>query len=736
MKVLYTFDDQNKTNCLARWPHILNVRTAYLDENTQIGIAELKTCIQTIVAASPELVAKLGQDYTVYAYDYSEYETPLVGHGMLSWVLASSSAIPAAPAHQISHFVTGRVCKNILGLFSSGTHETLEVKLRLVPVPTCLQSEYLESMRTYRNISLMAPEGFDSQAWMNFLQANPGMLTLAEQSRSQSPASGFGPKEVGIEHVQRLLSDVSGIHNARDQLPHQRNDNIEGPISQDPSRAASPALGTQSTGARSSARGRGRAGSKALGRGRKTRDSLKQSSADYDYISNDDRGEEGPVKKRAKVTKAKKVSAKAGFGNQADSLRVAASTAASVRVFQPTAIRPPGNPIDSTEDTPRAPTPTPPATNQSLRPALPPARSRLGCELISMEKAEYSSPYVSAETLKLPLETTTSPEDRRSCTPRDPASSPPVIPVIPVIPATSPAPSSPSLPTLPCPVDSGFMSGNFDELFGSDDDDEDRPLEDLDFEIAAQYIRRDTTLPRASDSVNGVEDEGPRNNTPQQQQIKHDEVRQSEEAAQKAETQKALEKAPQKTAGQIILYTPKHTPQPVIPQVPQDAKTLDISRRQAMRAVCRRTESSAGNAKGKPRNLRRSQTWGGQPVTSDASIGSDGPEAPRPKQRSWSKVKRAQSIQSKLATSIAAGEMPPFCENCGAIETPTWRKAFSKVYSGGTVNVHFSDGEGGVVGCHVLEKDNDDNTTLFRIYKKSLLPSDAGFAEVLLCNRK
>ncbi|KAK5054206.1 hypothetical protein LTR16_010716, partial [Cryomyces antarcticus] len=109
----------------------------------------------------PELVAKLGQDYTVYAYDFSEYETPLVGQGMLSWVLASASSTPTAPAFQSKTMITGRVCKNILGIFCNGIKETLEVKLRLVPVPTCLQSEYIENMDKHRNLRQVMPEGFD-----------------------------------------------------------------------------------------------------------------------------------------------------------------------------------------------------------------------------------------------------------------------------------------------------------------------------------------------------------------------------------------------------------------------------------------------------------------------------------------------------------------------------------------------------------------------------------------------
>jgi hypothetical protein len=51
VKVLYTFDDANKTNCLARLPNALLVPVIPLDESTEIGIVELSKCIQAIVAA-------------------------------------------------------------------------------------------------------------------------------------------------------------------------------------------------------------------------------------------------------------------------------------------------------------------------------------------------------------------------------------------------------------------------------------------------------------------------------------------------------------------------------------------------------------------------------------------------------------------------------------------------------------------------------------------------------------
>jgi hypothetical protein len=51
VKVLYTFDDDNKTNCLARLPNALPIPVVSLDESTEIGVMELKICIQAIVAS-------------------------------------------------------------------------------------------------------------------------------------------------------------------------------------------------------------------------------------------------------------------------------------------------------------------------------------------------------------------------------------------------------------------------------------------------------------------------------------------------------------------------------------------------------------------------------------------------------------------------------------------------------------------------------------------------------------
>ena len=702
MKVLYTFDDQNKTNCLARWPRALDIRTAYLDETTQIGVIDLKTCTQAIVSASPELVAKLGQDYTIYAYDYSEYETPLVGQGMLSWVLASSSRTPSAPANESRTVVTGRVCKNIMGLFSGGAQETLEVKLRLVPVPTCLQSEYIESMRKYRDLSKIMPEGFDSQAWTNFIQANPGILSLVDQSRSESPTVGFTQREMGIEHVQRLLSEGYTQQNGADQDSSQRRGSgyADSNTGQTSVRAGSPAVSVQST-AMQPAFGQnlGRVDSRASSRVEQRHARSRRSSIDFGYASNDDKTE-GPAKKRAKVTKADWPT-KGSFGKQVDSLRVAASSAASVRVYQPTAIRPTANSASSLEEPPRAPTPIPNSGNRTSRPLLSTARSSLSREPLSISRVEYNSPYASFEDKPKPIESSiTSSEDNGSISATNtpvPASSPPIFRTV------SPTPSSPMLPTLPRDFDSGFMSGSIDDLF---EDNEDHQLDELDFEIAAQYSKRLETEP--SHSLNS--------------------------------------KAPQTIPAHSDILAPTEEHIQASSQPRNQTKTTGRSR------TLNRTASTGhflpppmiASDPIRPNGgmLQRSQTWSGQQIqvqhaASDAPMGSKDSAAPkRPVSRSGSGVKRKKQIQTKLATTIAAGEMPPFCDNCGSIETPTWRKAWTKVHCGNEEQVQISKSEGGIIALQILEKDENGTTSLFKIFKKSLLPSDAGFTEVLLCNRR
>ena len=706
MKVLYTFDDENKTVCLARWPQPIEIRTASLDETTQIGVIELKTCIQAIVAASPELVAKLGQDYTVYAYDYSEYETPLVGQGMLSWVLASSSTTPAAPAHQSRTMVTGRVSRNPLGLFSSSPQETLEVKLRLVPVPTSLQSEYIDSMKKYRDLSQMIPPGFDAQAWTSFVKANPGFLPQVNQSRSQSPATGaMQPIINGMEQVQRLLNgDTSQMKPSEARRPLSRAQSCaDFEAGQQLPRMPSPALSIQSSASAPKKRGR-KPGPKGPRGGRAA--SKKQEPApesnDTGYGSNDDRSEDGPAKKRAKITQTA-WAGRQNLGKQADSLRVAASTAASVRIHQPTAIRPGADPAHSIEGPPREPTPiNDPFSQKPPRRLQPTARSSLRRESSVSEKKVFAAPYEPPSEVTKSLESAlTSPENSRAdSSPVDIGSSPPVF-------EGSTVQSSPNLPPLLDHFhDSGFMSSSIDDLF---EDEEYRPIDEEDLNMLSQYSRR-PDLPGSDPVQPSLPFLHETTNDPPVQSQSHSSV----ELPPHQSFLPPLARPLNRTVSSGAL------PEPQLP-------ASDPVR---------------------PTSLNRSQTWSGDhashPASDVAPMSASAENVERPLSRNrrgtetghGSGVKRKQAIQSKLATSIAAGEMPPFCENCGAIETPTWRKAWVKIHSGTPEHVRISDEEGAIIAWQTLQTDHTGMICLYRIIKRSLLKTDEGFTEILLCNRK
>lgn len=767
VKVLYTFDDQNKTNCLARWPQILNIRTAYMDETTQIGVIELKTCIRAIVAASPELVAKLGQDYTVYAYDYSEYETPLVGQGMLSWGLASASSTPSAPAHQSRTVVTGRVCKNILGLFSNGVQETLEVKLRLVPVPTCLQSEYISSMQKYRELSKVMPEGFDAGAWTAFLQANPAIMQLAGESRAQSPVVGVAQRNVsGIELVHQMLSestlsqDSEERHEASLQGASQNPDCSQGDFACPSSRTGSPVPKLQSaaTFRRLSQSGPSRPTSSASSRGpsgqrQSTSNPSRRISMDTEYASNDDGFEEGPTRKRAKVTKAE-WPGRNNFGKQPESLRVAASTAASIRVYQPKPMRPSPVGPSSLEDPPRAPTPIPTPANQIQRQPIAAGRSNLRLESYDQNSAPYNYPYDSGVEFQKPIESNmTSPEDSRtgsmSNTPPYIASSPPIMRNV------SPAQSSPGLPALRRDIDSGFMSGSIDDLF-EEDDDEMRPVDEEDLEIASQYSKRTNALAHKGRQITkpypGPSELPPNKRLPRSFNIRTRRATRSTSIASNDEvvTQRNAQSLPPPSQDSQIKVRPlpqsrkaqakDNTTLP--PAVPSPARTME--RTASTGSVPLPQVPASDPVRPCSSSLQRSQTWSGQQVqhpASDAptsnSLGeSTGTDPSGDAPPSGSGAKRKKAIQERLATSIATGQMPPYCENCGAIETPTWRKAWVRVHSGTPELVRLSDEDGGIIAWEALQRDKDGIVTLFRIIKRSLLYHDAGFTEILLCNRK
>ncbi|KAL2357432.1 hypothetical protein BJ546DRAFT_836064 [Cryomyces antarcticus] len=788
VKILYTFDDVNKTNCLARFPNVVNVQTVSVDETTQIGVIELRACIEAIVQASPELVAKLGQDYTVYAYDFSEYETPLVGQGMLSWVLASASSTPTAPAFQSKTMITGRVCKNILGIFCNGIKETLEVKLRLVPVPTCLQSEYIENMDKHRNLRQVMPEGFDPRTWTAFLQANPGLGLSSAVRRASSPTRSqrTGPHDGGLDSVHQLLAQGMMSHDDRWNSQQYMQDDMDYTMSNmgynaHDSRAGSPAPSfrsstalqqiTQDRPSRPSSRTSVRSTRQPVAR----RGSTNSSGPGWPDQ------EDEPPKKRARVTQANWRGASA-FGAPADPLRVTASTAASIRGHRPVAAYRAITDINSFEAPQRPPTPVPKMARLMQQPSIP-TGSSLRREALSQNPDGYSSPYADVQfAYTLPEAPQSSPEGDQSGsageTPTDFPSSPPVYQ----------APSSPVLPIIPYNTDSGFMSDSVMTRY--DDDDEDRP------KTTNKPPRKRRYKTVFIETVPGPPELLPTRIPSRQPPVRFRATRESSAALSESADDTGGRKMPRKSGRkypvsvlnqptdlsnheisalpaapltQPTMELPQAVPEPPnddipplpaasLPAAPLPQPTIGLLQTVPDligQPSCPTTSTLSlprapdVNAQAvQPAHLQRSQTWSSgfpyemHPIAQAPAPLKLPPLPPPPpppmaRKSSNANAKRAKAITDRVEASLANGEMPPYCSNCGEIKTPTWRKAWYRVESGSCKGVQVTDLEGGITAVDVVERDEKtDAITRYRIIKKSLAgnDTDAGFEPLSLCN--
>ena len=786
VKILYTFDDQNKTNHLARGNDVLPIKTVAMDENTTIGIIELKPCIELVVQSSPELIARLGHDYTIYAYDYSEYDTPLVGQGMLSRALVSSTLTPDAPAQQSDKLITGRVCKNIMGaVFGNGVKETLEVKLRLVPVPTAVQGEYVSQMEKYREMTRAA--GLDPNEWSQFVQSNPGLAQMAGKAGGPTNATPSRSGSMNMEVVTQLLSPTL----SQPQIDPFNQANAEN--------SGNEGRGSASNGGK--AKNVSRPSSRAsVKRPRKPRQpkatTVGGNTSGYEEGTD---GDDGPApKKRAKITKTD-WNSKSSFGPASESLRVTASTAGSLRMFRPIAMA--GSTPGHLEELPRAPTPVPDMPQQS-------ARERAQ-SLIALRRAStvsqmdtprtHVSPYPRldpADELRYSIESAGPSPERQSPaeTPPDIGSSPPVMRTASPMRSSPPCPSSPILPQMPRnDTDSGFMSGNLDDLFGEDGETM-RPIDDDDMDAGAptEEVQQGFEIQH--------ENPGPVELLPTKMPVWHPPVR-----------TKAAPKRPNSRAGSVMSEDGQQTlpplkggsrpssrrPTPTLPLMdgqgapvpsesqcsaevrlveflnspqlqalnyPQQQLFQDSSRqippppppatapqpRPGSRTVVRTASMGsltlptipASDPVLPPSNLQRSQTWSEapHPATEAPMMYQPYPMAQysQPDSRAQAlEVKKAR-MRERVETAIANGVMPPFCCNCGAIETPTWRKAWSQDIQGVPPYYEYSDEPGRVTCIVILGRDEQGNPTSYQLIKKFLLPEEKveDFKEVLMCNRK
>ncbi|KAJ5909109.1 hypothetical protein N7495_001791 [Penicillium taxi] len=706
LKVLYTFDNENKTNCLARWPLVLDIQTAPLDENTIIGVIELKTCIQAIVSASPELVGHMGNDYTVYAFDYSESDTPLVGQGMLSWVLASAVDVPP----QSKTMITGRVCKNPMGIFSKGAaHETLEVKLRLVPGRTAIQPQSLDSIS---NSSI--PSGFDGQSWSNFVRQNPGLIDAYRRQQQDHGSSPVG--QFGIERFHQILSEGSTprdfsygqTESVRSASPthsycaastpgglrtpqhHQHLQSVSGfPQNIDMIRPSSSIsmrdcdLQAQPYKAR-------------------------KQSVQSGYASGGEDGGDMQPRKRAKVYQSGLDKSDMNIERQHNSLRVAASTAASVRIHRPTPVHPSINVGQSIEEPIRPPTP--------ISRSAPPRRARLASSLLresSVAGSGYSSPYEHDDIIHTD-QTAQSPDDVRYQGVFEPPfnmpSSPPVVER-----RISSKSSPPKLPTH-LHTDSGFMSGDVEDFM---DDEAATPVDDRERteSQATTDERHSRSIRYTAQGSSPVSAVSPL----------MDNTHASMLVIGATDSNHMIPRKPVRPVSRPC--SRQSTPKPLAPAL----APAPMSQAEFDNMILATFPASDPVEPSHP-PLQHAHTWCGP--MSDIGFESSAPAPPVSTKRARKECsgKRAQQIAVRLNEAIQSGTVPPYCANCGCIETPTWRRAWLREVDTEQNAKDIMASEENTLFYELGKVETGQTVAKFRVFKKTITVTDTEWAQLLLCN--
>lgn len=513
VKILYTFDAESKTTCLARLPTTLNIPAVAIDEQSQVGVIDLQQCIHAVVAASPEIMSHLETgDFSVYSYDYSEFDAPVVGQGRMSSLLGK----PVSPVGDSKTMITGRICKNT-AIFNNGVKETLEVKFKLTPLARASQTSTIaNNMDAFRSMSPATSAGFDPNAWNASMQNKPQQQSN-EYFDFGMASLGDGTNVASLEDLFGMGTDSSGEANN-----HQQQGGVG--VSQTPTdvdfASFNPAFSNQSHSAPGSRAGSPMVPSMSSSRSEllrhqsfsgnassfteQTRPDSRGSVRSESYSSHMQQhplpsfeqqttqqdvevyyNEDGQSRKRAKVVQAD-WRGKSSFGSRSADLRVTAAKSSSLQMFRPVAKRP-SAPGSNLEPPPRAPTPVPQRTR--------PAHQRMSSAVVRSSLRQAS--VVDSDAISdadLMSDIMTSPEGSSpgnslngEGTPMDIPSSPPIVPGY-----NHPQPSSPGLPTVASHLaDSGYMSGFRSEtIMESMEDDADRSPDPEDIEMARRYQAR------------------------------------------------------------------------------------------------------------------------------------------------------------------------------------------------------------------------------------------------------
>ncbi|PHH61896.1 hypothetical protein CDD81_7760 [Ophiocordyceps australis] len=336
LKVHYTFDKDAQVNCLARLPHTLKVRTVALDGTNLIGVVDLRSCLYAIMECSPELAQ--GLDYTIYALDYSEPETPLVGQGMLSRALESMREPDYGAPQQLPKLVTGRVTMN-----SAMAHQSIDTQQGR-PIERSHDLTAIQQPIT-RPINIPMDSAMTSNStleWKELIQSNPQIGPASLGCRMASPGNPQ-PTNSLMAYVQdqgqMVQQDVPQMTQETQRVAPVLVESIEQPVtlSRPSSRASNKAPRKKPTG---------------RSRGRPPKRPAEGRSPGFEETAE---AEEMPVAKRAKAEKAPVNP----FVAESGSLRVMASASASLRSVRPVAPSNEAMLSNCLQEGPRAPTPRP-----------------------------------------------------------------------------------------------------------------------------------------------------------------------------------------------------------------------------------------------------------------------------------------------------------------------------------------------------------------------------------------
>jgi hypothetical protein len=135
--------------------------------------------------------------------------------------------------------------------------------------------------------------------------------------------------------------------------------------------------------------------------------------------------------------------------------------------------------------------------------------------------------------------------------------------------------------------------------------------------------------------------------------------------------------------------------------------------------------------------IHHANAWSG-PMSDMPSVETPSaqPVEERGKGRSGAGARRVRQVQARLEHCIREGQVPPYCHNCGAIETPTWRRAWSKHFEGSEQDANDYLKDPMYLFWTATDRVDGETITKFRLYKKTLVDADKDFDQILLCNRK